>query len=91
MQEIVTLLCILGVEIEPLTLNDESCGTPVAYSVIIKQASENAKKPNVSPIKVKENFNRDVLEEKQKAAETRRKVSPRYSTSVRNLCKMQNA
>ena len=53
----------------------ESCGTQsVSYAVILKQASENAKKPKVSPGKRKENLNRDVLEEKQKAAETRRKV-----------------
>lgn len=73
---------VLGIDFEPLT-SFENSGSPVAFSVIIKPVSENAKKPIVSPGKAKENLNRDALDERQKAADKRRKVlNLKYCTCI---------
>lgn len=66
-----------------LTLNvffffqkEENCASNnVSFVVLLSPSVENARKPRITPRKgIKENLDKQQLEEKQKAAEERRKV-----------------
>lgn len=51
----------------------------VAFEVLLSPKVQNARKPRLTPLKGKENLNIQLLEEKQLAAEKRRKVIVRYN------------